>query len=447
MYDHIEEILVHESKIAEYLPVPIWMDEEGNEVSEDKAKGCKVKIKFTRPDLAICCDEVGCNTSQDGDGSIGGTKYVCHVDDEPSKSSTKHGSHFTCWGLTRFDGHPLMCVILLTGKRPNLMVETGIDTDTDMLIVGDIEEDGQYEFFKNNFGEGKLFPGGPKCIYKGKDVPCFVRFCDKGGMSGEILTKIFKTLDDLELFKKDREEGKIPFMLLDGHQSRFDLELLRYVNTYPHRWNVCIGVPYGTALWQVGDSSKQNGTFNINLTDVKCTMLQTRINQLQHAMQLVQTDIIPMVNLSYPGLFGNRRTNKKALAARGWNPYNHILLLDPTIRATIATEQLKEETKSCLFPSHTITSHTSTAAGTNQHDLFNKTSASEVKGLNFSNEMAHYVSSIIMTETDRQQVRATAYKCKDQGCSTREKILNINQKMTAGKLVSQCRSHHLGMHV
>ena len=34
----------------------------------------------------------------------------------------------------------------------------------------------------------------------------------------KILKEIFETLDDLELFKKDREEGKILFMLLDGHQ-------------------------------------------------------------------------------------------------------------------------------------------------------------------------------------------------------------------------------------
>ena len=71
----------------------------------------------------------------------------------------------------------------------------------------------------------------------------------------------------------------------------------------------------------------------------------------------------------------------------------------------------------------------------------------EVKGLNFADGLAHYVSSVIMTETDRQQARATAYKRKEDGSTTREKILNINQKMTAGKLVSQCRSHHLGKHV
>ena len=176
MYSHIEEVLVHESQIAEYLPEPVWMDADGNEVNEENAFGCKVKVKFTRPDMAICCDEVGCNISQTGDGPEGGTKFVCHVDDHPQKSSTKRDSHFTCLGLTRFDGHPLMCVILLTGKKRNLMVETGIETSSDIPIVGDIETDGEYEFFRNNFGEGKLFPGGPKCVYKGKDVPCFVRF-------------------------------------------------------------------------------------------------------------------------------------------------------------------------------------------------------------------------------------------------------------------------------
>ena len=148
MYDHIEEVLVHESKIAEYLPEPVWMDENGKEVSEDKAKGCKVKVKFTRPDLAICCDEVGCNISQDGDGAAGGTKYVCHAGDEPSNSSTKRDSHFTCLGLTTFDGDPLMCVILLTGKKRNLMVETGIDTSKDIEVIGDIETYGEYDFFK-----------------------------------------------------------------------------------------------------------------------------------------------------------------------------------------------------------------------------------------------------------------------------------------------------------
>ena len=40
MYDNIEDILVNESKIAEYLPESVWMDKDGNEVSEEHAFGC-----------------------------------------------------------------------------------------------------------------------------------------------------------------------------------------------------------------------------------------------------------------------------------------------------------------------------------------------------------------------------------------------------------------------
>ena len=151
-------------------------------------------------------------------------------------------------------------------------------------------------------------------------------------MSGEILTEIFETIDNLHLFDDDRENGMVPFMILDGHQSRFDLDFLRYINTYPHIWNVCIGVPYGTAIWQVGDSSEQNGKFKINITDVKAMILERHIDQLNHAMQLLRTDIIPIVNLSYSSSFGNVKTNKKALVCdRGWFPFNCNLLLNSTI--------------------------------------------------------------------------------------------------------------------
>jgi hypothetical protein len=84
-------------------------------------------------------------------------------------------------------------------------------------------------------------------------------------MTASILTKIFKTLDLLEIYKKDREEGCRPFVLLDSHQTQLELELLDYVNDQAHPWSVCIGVPYGTALWQVGDSTEQNRNFKVRI--------------------------------------------------------------------------------------------------------------------------------------------------------------------------------------
>jgi hypothetical protein len=65
-------------------------------------------------------------------------------------------------------------------------------------------------------------------------------------------------LDSLQVF--DRETtGLDPFLILDGHGSRFDIKFLEYIKARPTKWNVNIGLPYGTSYWQVGDSSEQNG--------------------------------------------------------------------------------------------------------------------------------------------------------------------------------------------
>ena len=50
-------------------------------------------------------------------------------------------------------------------------------------------------------------------------------------------------------------------MLVDGNGSTFALECLQYIRDENHKWDVIFGVPYGTLLWKVGDSSEQNGTY------------------------------------------------------------------------------------------------------------------------------------------------------------------------------------------
>ena len=80
---------------------------------------------------------------------------------------------------------------------------------------------------------------------------------------------MLKTIDELNVF--DRSDGIPPFLvLLDGHDSRFDLEFLQYVNGVETNWKVYVRVPYGTSYWQVlGDSTEQNGCFKMALTKHK----------------------------------------------------------------------------------------------------------------------------------------------------------------------------------
>ena len=70
----IEELCL--AGVAEELDTPKWMDMNGKEVDEELAYGCKVTHAVTYPEWIIFMDEVGSDTSQKGDGHIGGEKRL-----------------------------------------------------------------------------------------------------------------------------------------------------------------------------------------------------------------------------------------------------------------------------------------------------------------------------------------------------------------------------------
>jgi hypothetical protein len=84
--------------------------------------------------------------------------------------------------------------------------------------------------------------------------------CSKNGsITSHLLTNMLSKMDDLELF--DRSDGVNPFLLYDGHGSRFEEHFLGYTLESNMPWTCCIIVPYGTYMWQVGDIIEHNGTF------------------------------------------------------------------------------------------------------------------------------------------------------------------------------------------
>ena len=91
-------------------------------------------------------------------------------------------------------------------------------------------------------------------------------------MTREILVQMLATLDSYELFSQSN--GSKNFLLLDGHPSRLELPFLEYINQRHHEWCVCIGVPYGTAFWQVGDSSEQNRSYKMYIVKAKGILIK-----------------------------------------------------------------------------------------------------------------------------------------------------------------------------
>ena len=69
---------------------------------------------------------------------------------------------------------------------------------------------------------------GPSCNVNGMKVPCFVCNSENSSITSELLHSILKHIDDCCLF--DRTDGVLPFLLLNGHGSRFELTFLKYTN-------------------------------------------------------------------------------------------------------------------------------------------------------------------------------------------------------------------------
>jgi hypothetical protein len=55
---------------------------------------------------------------------------------------------------------------------------------------------------------------------------------------------------------------------------------------------MCIGVPYGTHIWQVADSSELNGAFKMDLTDAKKLIYAAKANDMK---KWLVSDFIPIV--------------------------------------------------------------------------------------------------------------------------------------------------------
>jgi hypothetical protein len=103
---------------------------------------------------------------------------------------------------------------------------------------------------------------GATCIFEGNDVQCFVSCSENGSITSNLLAVMLKRMYDLTLFPRG-DSLPDPFLLHEGHGRRFDFPFLEYINNDQYKWITCIGKPYGTNKWQVGDSSQQNGSFKM----------------------------------------------------------------------------------------------------------------------------------------------------------------------------------------
>jgi hypothetical protein len=170
-------------------------------------------------------------------------------------------------GFTAADGKPLLCAIIFAAKTMKHGCVTGFDPLAEWI--------GDEQNVEANSGDEKTYPYGPVCTFRGKEVPCFCCNSESGSINGALLTAMLKYIEDKQVF--NRSTGLNPFLLLDGHGSHFELEFLEYINCKESKWEVNIGLPYGTSYGQVGDSTEQNGCYKMALARIKQALVTKKM--------------------------------------------------------------------------------------------------------------------------------------------------------------------------
>lgn len=132
MYDGVMNEFV-DAGVAVERDTPAWMDKDSKIVDKSDAFGCIVAHDITHPDYIIVMDEVGGNTSQKGDGYVGGKLMLCETRKTPQQKINTKNKHYTLLGLTALSGKPIMCCVIFSGVNDNVLCETGFDMNAECV--------------------------------------------------------------------------------------------------------------------------------------------------------------------------------------------------------------------------------------------------------------------------------------------------------------------------
>jgi hypothetical protein len=78
--------------------------------------------------------------------------------------------------------------------------------------------------------------------------------------------------------------------------------------------------------------------------------LQQRIAQMVAEVEILPSDIIPIVNYAWNYSFADIKGNKEAIVQRGWYPLNKNLLLNKEIRKTMTSDDHDWEARCQIYP-------------------------------------------------------------------------------------------------
>jgi hypothetical protein len=189
---------------------------------------------------------------------------------------------------------------------------------------------------------------------------------------------------------------------------------LKYINNQQHLWTVCLGVPNSTYIWQVADSSEQNGSYKIALAKAKAKYLTFKAANNQC---FVPTDIFPLIKVAWDKSFNQKTVARSAVLQRGWYPLTYVLVNHPGLRRNVLkTDKLQQ----------------STVAETDDNIVVTKSQDSSNFTFQINNgkqAMSNMLDNLI-AEQSKSLARKRKYKEAQQNKQQKDKAINLFAHVT-----------------
>ena len=406
------------------LPESDWhyVDDQGDRTTKQFAAGRLVKHKIIHPRYILHGDEVGTDMCQEGDGHIGGQKYLTIRGKRVRLVGTKSKHRFTLMCLTAATGEAVMFIIIFAAKELDFTARFGYDHQAKEPYDPTIDAYDQ-------IGPGKAFPGAPYCEFDGKRIPAIVGMSPKGSMTSPILATALDELDRRNVYPRV-PGGPIPCCLFDAHDTRLQIPLLERVNRKivdnDPAWVVSIGLPNGTSAWQAGDSSEQNGSYKMAMTREKDALVAYK-RRMEMSVALQRSDILPLIHRTIAPSFRCVESNKKALRARGWLECNWVLMDHPeVVRNTVQNEATLTSNPESAAPPPESTAPSVDAPKTSASDKMQASScveALENLNLNVVDGVAGtYAQDILQYAVKKDAVHRKYNERKKEGTEARQRF-------------------------
>jgi len=154
-------------------------------------------------------------------------------------------------------------------------------------------------------------------------------------------------------------------------------------------------------------------------------------------LKLVPTDAMILIRKLWELSFTNIPTNQKAIADRGWYPFNRILLNHPEIRSTMTDAEIAEEKSNPIYYNGCNDSsnlNNDAMMPTISKACLPSMASPETTVFNFSEGFSSTCFDKILQHTNLHNARECIMKCQNDSIIIKDRLAKLT-KLSAGNLV------------